>query len=465
MRAWLSFALGLLVLCLPAAALAKGTSLETSYKREFAFLEAEKSTLQKRIADLEAESQKRIAAAQSEVDALQGRVMGVSLEADRKLDMLQQTEMQAESVGEGEDVLDGLLQQASTALDKGGIKLPEAKKDDEQAAIGQVTFAFEKVLGLLHQYGKVQKTEGRFFGPSGQQVTGQILRVGNIASYGVADGAAGALAPAGQDQLKIWPQKPSGDVARALIAGQAPPTLKIFLYETLEKNIDVKKDKTPMEVIVAGGVIAWVIVGIGALALLMIVLRAIFLWVAAANTDKLVDQLSPLVEQGNIDRAIETCAKARGAAGRVLKATLRHLNSPKEHLDDVISEAILHEQPFLDRFGSTIMVLAAVAPLLGLLGTVTGMISTFDVITEYGTGNPKLLSGGISEALITTELGLIVAIPALLFGNMLGGWAEGIKDSIDKAALRLTNLAAGIRVQSMSPTPAPARLSPATSAS
>ncbi|MCA9546163.1 MAG: MotA/TolQ/ExbB proton channel family protein, partial [Myxococcales bacterium] len=74
-------------------------------------------------------------------------------------------------------------------------------------------------------------------------------------------------------------------------------------------------------------------------------------------------------------------------------------------------------------------------------GTVTGMISTFDVITEFGTGNPKLLSGGISEALITTELGLVVAIPALLAGNLLNGWAERLKSGIEQGALALMNRA------------------------
>ncbi|MEM1082143.1 MAG: MotA/TolQ/ExbB proton channel family protein, partial [Pseudomonadota bacterium] len=93
----------------------------------------------------------------------------------------------------------------------------------------------------------------------------------------------------------------------------------------------------------------------------------------------------------------------------------------------------------LNRFGAFILVIAAVSPLLGLLGTVTGMISTFDVITEFGTGDPKLLSGGISIALVTTELGLIVAIPMLLVGNLLSGWAEGIKDNMEKATLRIIN--------------------------
>ncbi|HQY36049.1 MAG TPA: MotA/TolQ/ExbB proton channel family protein, partial [Pseudomonadota bacterium] len=74
------------------------------------------------------------------------------------------------------------------------------------------------------------------------------------------------------------------------------------------------------------------------------------------------------------------------------------------------------------------------------LGTVTGMIQTFDVITEFGTSDPKLLSGGIAIALVTTEQGLMVAIPCLLLGSMLNGWAESIKDDMEKAALKVMNL-------------------------
>lgn len=448
-------ALLLLVLCAPvllARPLAAQTSVETAYKREFAFLEAEKRSLEQRIAALEDEATQKTAAARSEIDALQGRVMAASLDADRQLNLLQQAEMQEEAAGEGDDVLDGLMQQASAVLDKAGIKLPEAMAGDTAARGAQVSFAIERATALLGKYGAVREDAGSFFDADGKQVTGTILRIGNIASYGVSDGVAGVLAPAGNGQLKVWPGEQSADTARALVAGQTPDTLRIFLHESLDAPVEPKKDKTPLEVVQAGGVIAWVIVALGLVALLMITLRAFFLGSASANTDKLVARITPMVERGEVQKAIDICQKARSSGGRVLKATLRHLHSPKETLDDVISESILHEQPFLDRFGTTILVLAAVAPLLGLLGTVTGMISTFDVITEHGTGNPKLLSGGISEALITTELGLIVAIPALLLGNMLTGWAENIKDSIDKSALRLTNVAAGVRLgDSVSP--------------
>lgn len=100
----------------------------------------------------------------------------------------------------------------------------------------------------------------------------------------------------------------------------------------------------------------------------------------------------------------------------------------------------LKEQPALDRFGALIFVVAAVAPLLGLLGTVTGMIATFEIITEFGTGDPKMLSGGISEALITTQLGLVVAIPAVVLGNILKGRATTVGDALEAGALSLINM-------------------------
>jgi len=164
-----------------------------------------------------------------------------------------------------------------------------------------------------------------------------------------------------------------------------------------------------------------------------------FLRRAGAATGKIVYQVGALVRNGKVAEALEACKKFKGATARVVWMAVSNLERDRAHLQDIISEAILHESSHLNRFGAMILVIAAVAPLLGLLGTVTGMITTFDIITEFGTGDPKWLSGGISIALVTTEIGLAVAIPALLAGNILSGWSESIKDDMEKGALGVIN--------------------------
>ena len=178
---------------------------------------------------------------------------------------------------------------------------------------------------------------------------------------------------------------------------------------------------------------------LGAIGLILAILRFFFLRSASASTDKIVDTVGEEVRKGNIEAALQACDRFKGSTARVVKAAVRNLDRDRAHLEDIISESILNESARLNRFGSVILVIAGVAPLLGLLGTVTGMITTFDIITEFGTGDPKLLSGGISIALVTTELGLAVAIPMLLLGNILSGWAESIKDDMEKGALRVIN--------------------------
>ena len=98
----------------------------------------------------------------------------------------------------------------------------------------------------------------------------------------------------------------------------------------------------------------------------------------------------------------------------------------------MLDEAILKELPALKRGLRTLAVLAAVAPLLGLLGTVTGIIETFQAITLFGTGDPRLMSGGISEALVTTMLGLMVAIPLVLLHSLLRGKANRLVQILDE---------------------------------
>ena len=100
-------------------------------------------------------------------------------------------------------------------------------------------------------------------------------------------------------------------------------------------------------------------------------------------------------------------------------------------LEDVLSSAV----PVLEQNLSTIKLLAAVAPLLGLLGTVVGMIETFQSITLFGTGDPKLMAGGISQALVTTMLGLIAAVPLLFVHNILESRSRGITQVYEEQAI------------------------------
>ena len=229
------------------------------------------------------------------------------------------------------------------------------------------------------------------------------------------------------------------ETARALVEGRPVENIGVFLFESTDKNYEPKREKTVREIIDSGGIIAWVIVSLGILALLLIAIRTVLLLLVRANPEELWECVEPVLAEDRMDEVTQLCRQTPGAGARILAAICPALKLDRQEIEAVFAEQMILEESRIDRFGAIVLIIAAVAPLLGLLGTVTGMISTFDVITEFGTGNPKLLSGGISEALVTTELGLCVAIPALLLGNILNGWAARMKSTLEFAGLRLVN--------------------------
>ena len=440
--------LALLAICailLTPSTLFARSELEKAYKKEFTYLEAQKSALEARLQKMKREDGARVRAAQGKVDRLQGRVLSMTLEADRIQSELLDAERQAAMVTENQDVVTATLEQARASLMQHGRELPEVPKDtpDEKIVVEQaklLTTAFDEALATLETLNSQRSTPGEFFLPDGTQVEGTIVYVGNVAAYGVSERGAGALAPAGDGRLRLW-SKPSADTARALANGERPANLDIFLYENLERNIEEKQEKTWLQILQDGGAVGWVIVGLGVLGVLLVIWRVLFLLFQVAGMKTLIEGVDAAIARGDLEAAKTSCQRKRGAAARVLEATVGALGRQREEIEDVIAEALLHETPGIERFSSSVTVFAAVAPLLGLLGTVTGMISTFDIITEFGTGDPKMLSGGISIALITTQLGLIVAIPLLLLGNMTSGLANNILVRLERAALRVVNRA------------------------
>ena len=123
--------------------------------------------------------------------------------------------------------------------------------------------------------------------------------------------------------------------------------------------------------------------------------------------------------------------------GRVLKIYNENPSADVESLELKLGEAILKEMPPLQRGILFIKVISVVAPLMGLLGTVTGMINTFQAITLFGTGDPRTMAGGISQALVTTVLGLVVAIPTVLLHTIVSGRSKSITQVLQEQSAGL----------------------------
>ncbi len=428
------------ILAMPAFAEEKSSvGLQTAYEREFAFLAAQSKILDKRLKELDEKFVSDEASAQSEINNYEDQLLAKRSKSERLDTILFETERTLQERQGDKEFFQNTISQSENTLKKyegaiGGELDLESLKDKEK-----LETIFSNATTVLTSLASVTKGQGEFFLTDGTKVGGNIIKVGNIAAYGISDSGSGMLAPAGDGKYKLWPE-PSSDSAKAIDAGLELPLTKIFLFESIEKDITPQVEKTALEVVESGGSIAWAIVALGMLAILLCLVRVYFLKSSSTSTDKLTQEVSHLVSEKKIDEAIEVCKKKKGSIARIVGATIRNLDRDRDHLEDIVSENILHETSALDRFGTFILVIAAVSPLLGLLGTVTGMIATFDIITEFGTGDPKLLSGGIAIALVTTELGLIVAIPILLIGNVLSGWSERIKHDMERSALRITNV-------------------------
>jgi biopolymer transport protein ExbB len=166
-----------------------------------------------------------------------------------------------------------------------------------------------------------------------------------------------------------------------------------------------------------GGLVGYVIIALGLVGLLIALARWLYLGAIGA---KIRGQLK------------SEDVKDNNPLGRILKVYQDNQTIDTETLELKLDEAILREVPPLEKWQGSIKVIAAVAPLLGLLGTVTGMIATFQAITLFGTGDPKLMAGGISQALVTTVLGLCVAIPLVLLHSVVAGRSKALIEVLEE---------------------------------
>ena len=296
--------------------------------------------------------------------------------------------------------------------------------------------------------------EGRMMNRRGKETSGKIIRLGHLPAMYRAEDSVGYLSLSPASGRLLMSADPSFWVRRNLADYFEGETERV--YADISGGAAVQqlaRHVTLMDQMRSGGVLVLPILLVGLVALVLTVERLVFLGKVRHNTDELMTRVTELVGDGDIAGAVQAAHPHRDRpTGRVLIAGLRHRGDPADVIESAMSEAMLRETPRLERFLGYLKVCAAVAPLLGLLGTVTGMINTFQVITTHGTGDPRLMAGGISEAMVTTQVGLAVAIPVMIVAVFLGRRARKLSQDMEEKGLAL--MGALLRLQSNDSRPA-----------
>jgi biopolymer transport protein ExbB len=193
------------------------------------------------------------------------------------------------------------------------------------------------------------------------------------------------------------------------------------------------------EIVSSGGLFMWPIILCSVIAAAIVLERLWTLQARRIMPPELSRKIWALVEAGQVNDKVIAALDANSPLGKVLAIGLANRHRPREIMMERLEDAGRHVTHDLDRFLNTLGTIASIAPLLGLLGTVTGIIKAFNAIQSGGMGDPRLLSGGISEALITTAAGLVVAIPALVAYRYLRGRVDKIVVQIEKDVLRFAD--------------------------
>lgn len=193
------------------------------------------------------------------------------------------------------------------------------------------------------------------------------------------------------------------------------------------------------EIVRAGGPLMWPIILCSIAAIGIVAERLWTLQPQRVMPRGLLQKVWQLVESNQINDKVIAALQQNSPLGRVLAAGLANRHRPREVMMERLEDTGRHVVHELERFLNTLGTIASVTPLLGLLGTVTGIIKAFNAITQGGMGDPRMLSGGISEALITTAAGLLVAIPALIAYRYLRGRVDRIVIDMEKDAIQLAD--------------------------
>ncbi|MFT7459806.1 MAG: biopolymer transport protein ExbB [Planctomycetota bacterium] len=291
----------------------------------------------------------------------------------------------------------------------------------ELASLKEIERLWFEIQREMTETGKIKKIRTKVETPDGNTVDKEVIRVGTFNL--IADGKYlnRDIKTGRVSELPRQPEARFVDAAKELssatgghIAFGLDPTKGQLLSQLV--NVPSWKERATTQ----GGTVGWIIIILGSIGVILglsRILYMVFVGMKVANQSRNLDKPS----KGN-------------PLGRVLMAYHDNKNIDVESLELKMGEAVLREIPKLSRLNTLIKVISVVSPLLGLLGTVIGMIITFQAITLFGAGDPKLMAGGISQALITTMLGLCAAIPTVFLHAIMAGQTKKMVEVLEGQA-------------------------------
>jgi len=193
----------------------------------------------------------------------------------------------------------------------------------------------------------------------------------------------------------------------------------------------------------AGGPIMWALLACSVVGLGIILYKAWQFLTISGSVDPLLERVERCVKGGDHEEASKACSSFRGPVAVVLTAALARIGQSKDAVREAVQDVGNHQLAALESFLPALQTVGNIAPLLGFLGTVLGMIQAFFAISQAGLGDPGVVANGIAQALITTATGLIVAVPAFVFYNYFVARVNGYALQIERAASHAVSLVAG----------------------
>ncbi len=314
---------------------------------------------------------------------------------------------------------------------------------EENPAQGKTSWdSLTQTLAELESVSSLNVADGKALGTDGVLVEGRFVELGPITWFlSKEEEFGGLIVPDPTLRPTVLTSSANPEKIAALLAGDEVP---LPFDPTLGDAIAMAETQsTLLEHIQQGGFWIIPILLLAAIALAAALAKWFQLSRIRALSAATVAQAIEKLNEKKYEEVLTESKSLRHPAGKILKRCAELVgNTPalqRDDLEEALFEIFLEAQPRLQKGLPLIAIASATAPLLGLLGTVTGMIETFRLINLFGTGDAKTLASGISEALVTTEFGLIVAIPALILHALLSRKIQGIKSQMEMTSLALLN--------------------------